>query len=212
AALLETLADEPARELQELRRMAALHGRESHPFGELGRVPVEVYAAWRSIALLDEPQAAVRAAQDLLDRHGAVQLGEQTAGERALDALRELVARHGADVLAAIEADATAALESAAADPLLLQRVHERFPLTAAGRTAAQRVIEVALERGDPAAAIASYAELERAGEAGPGASRRMVEALRRIGNQAFAHALAARPAARHGAGPSDLPPGARRS
>lgn len=205
--ILEIVHADSKSYLRELHRMAERFPEETFPFPDVGRVPIGVYAAWRGIEHLEDPREAARACQRLIQRYGDVRLGDETAGARAQEALAKLIERHGRGVLEEIEREAAHELETARDVPELLRQVIARFPLTDASSRAADRLLDVALRSNDLGAVARTYAQIAAGAPPRPGAQRRLIEAARRGGNAALAHAFAVRLRATAGDQPSDFPP-----
>jgi hypothetical protein len=202
--ILVLLTGDTAAYLAELDAMVAAHGNATHSFADAGEMPVAAYALWQR-ARRAAPAAAVAACQELIERFPSVTFAGAHAREFAIARQRELIAEHGEGVYRAIEARAAEDLAAAGREPDALRTLTLRHPNSAAARTAAGVLMDLAVERGDVLAAAEAFGKA--LGEAAPatGVLRRMAEAARRAGNRALAQRIAARLVAQHGRVRSDF-------
>jgi outer membrane protein assembly factor BamB len=203
--VLKMLADRPQAYLEELQLLAREHGGAVHDFEGIGKVPVAAWALWETAHLAD-PRQAIEACQELLERYGNERFGTRSAAELAAERQIEVIRQHGRNAYAAIEKRAAEALARAAGDADLLRGVAATFPHSAAAIAAVQKILDVAIERGDIATAAGAYGQAVADSEPPPGLLRRMASAARAVGNSALANAFAGRALDQHGDTVSDLP------
>ena len=175
-------------------------------FPDVGRTTAAILADWLRVEDATSPSARALALQRFAERHGDARFGERTAASRARSALDDLVREFGADVLAAIEAEAGTALAAADADPEALRALALRYPRTKAAAAATDRLLDVALAQDDFRRFTEVFAAVTEGLEAPPGALRRLVAAAVSGGNAALARAVARRLIADHGDAVSDFP------
>lgn len=204
ALLLQRCRSDLPRFCSELDRLERQAPTALFPYGE--GVPVRCYVLWqRALAAEAEPAAAVALWQQLLEGHGEVDLGGETAAAAAEANLQRLMQSHGASVYAAVAARADRALAEAGDDDQALERLTQRFPNSQAARNARLRLLDAAVRRGDLRVASEVLAQGLRGDGPAPGVLRRVLVAAERRGNLALAAAMAAllRPFA---STPSDWP------
>ncbi len=192
ALVLDACGDRPQPRRAELDRLEQTAPDELFPLGP--GIPVPAYVAWQRALLTDlTPTAATAAWQELLERHGATVLGNDTAAATAESAIQRLVAAHGAAVYAPIAARADAALAAAGDDPQQLREVGSRFPNAAAAATARLRLLDHSVRDGDLTLACEVLAQGLRSGAVAPGILRRVSVAALQRGNRGLAAAMLAR-------------------
>jgi outer membrane protein assembly factor BamB len=206
-AVLELVRGDRQAYLAELELMAQRNGDAVTRFPGVGRVPVAAYALWQSALGDTDPARAAQSSQELLERFGDVRLGDRAARDIAREIQLRIIGEHGAAAYAEIEARARAALQAAAGEPELLRQVITRYPPSEAAKDAVASMLDLAVERGDLAAAARSYAQALLRERGGPGLDRRLMVAAQKGGNPALATALARRLLATGADQPSDFPP-----
>jgi len=187
----------------ELDRLLA-HAPEA-TFPADGGVPVRAWVGWQRARRATSPASAVAAWQDLLERHGEVVLGDRPAATAAREAIEALLARHGPEVYAPVQARAEQALRDAGSDRLALASVVRRFPNSDVGATARTALLDAAVREGDLAVVCRMLAELLPTDDVPPGVARRVMVAATSAGNASLAAAMA-RLLRAHQAATSDWP------
>jgi outer membrane protein assembly factor BamB len=168
-------------------------GDQAYTFRGLGRLPLRAYAAYRRAQLLHEPTAIADNWQQLVELYPDVVIAGQRAADLAGAAIAQLIEKHGDAVYAAIEARAAAALQGAGQDEAALHALAARFPHSKAAVAARTRIVDIAVSRGDIAAACDVLRSALQAGEVAPGLLRRTLLAALHSGNRGLARALAER-------------------
>jgi outer membrane protein assembly factor BamB len=192
ALVLEACRDRPQLRRAELDRLERDAAGETFPIGP--DIPVPAYVAWQRALLPDlTPAAAVAAWQELLERHGATDLGEGTAATVAEARIAQRMRTDGPEVYAPVAARADAALAQAGDDPSLLREVGRRFPNAPAAAVARLRLLDRSVRDGDLTIACDVLAQGLRSGGVAPGILRRVSVAALQRGNRGLAAAMLAR-------------------
>lgn len=189
ALLLQRCRADAARFGAELDRLEREAPTALFPHGD--GVPVRSYVLWQRALATTDPAAAVARWQQLLENHGDVSLGEQSAAAAAEAAMQRLMQTHGAEVYAAVAARAERALAEAGNDDQALERLTHRFPNSQAARSARLRLLDAAVRRGDLRVAGEVLAQGLRGDGPAPGVLRRVLVAAESRGNHALAAAMA---------------------
>ncbi|MBL9076539.1 MAG: PQQ-binding-like beta-propeller repeat protein [Planctomycetes bacterium] len=190
-AVLDACRGRPALLRRELDRLLREAADETFPLAGTAGVPIGAYVAWQLAQMPDlAPADAVAAWQQLLERHGTTPLPAGTAAALAEAAIRTLVAAHGSEVYAAVEARAAAALAAARDDAAALRDLGSRFPNAAAAAAARLQLLDLSVREGDLAVACSVLAQGQRAGTVPPGVLRRVSIAALARGNRGLATAM----------------------
>ncbi|MBK8098210.1 MAG: PQQ-binding-like beta-propeller repeat protein [Planctomycetes bacterium] len=191
--LLQATAGDRIRQLAELERMAAVAGIDSYVFPGIGNVPVIAFVLLQKARLQTEPAKAVALWQELLERFPTQSFGGRSGDDLARDAISAAIAQHGPAIYGPIAERADAALAAAGDDPEQLRALSAQFPHARAAATARTRLLDLAVEQGNLAAAVEVLAHALHGDGPTPAILRRVLAAAEKRGNLALAAAMADR-------------------